>query len=166
MPKRGPALFFDCVTLSNFALAGRLDLLAGRYGRRVTLTTEVLDEIGDGVASGHAALREVEHLASVGRFTVTRVAPAEWETYRGLLRTLAPGEASCIACARHRHGVVATDDRAARGICSELGLPLTGTVGILKACCRDGRLTEEEADAVLADMIRAGYYSPVRRLGE
>ena len=82
--------------------------------------------------------------------------------YRELLRILGPGEASCIACAKARGGIVVTDDKAARDCCAERGL--TGTIGILKACSLDETLSPGEADAVLQDVIDAGYYSPVTRI--
>ena len=50
----GAVLFFDTVTLSNFRLAGRLDLLITRYGARARVTPEVLDEVTDGVVAGFA----------------------------------------------------------------------------------------------------------------
>ena len=68
--------------------------------------------------------------------------------------------------ARVRGGTVVTDDRAARGSCSERDVPFTGTIGILKACARDGTLEADEADAVLNLMMDAGYLSPVRRISD
>lgn len=40
------------------------------------------------------------------------------------------------------------------------------TEGILIACCRDESLTPEKADAMLSEMIKAGYYSPVTRISD
>lgn len=142
MPEPAQCLFFDTVALSNFALAGRLDLLATRYGARLQATSEVLDEVSEGVAASHRALADVLALAAMGALTVTALKTAERELYVELLRTLGPGEASCIAAAAGRKGVVVSDDRAARGGCAEHGVPFTGTIGILKACCRDGALTQ------------------------
>lgn len=160
--------FFDTVTISNFALAGRLDLLAARYGRRAQITQEILDEITDGVVAGYHALAEVENMlenATFGNAEPLSLSD-ERNTYRELLRVLAPGEASCIACAKTRGGVVVTDDRTARECCAERGVKFTGTIGILKACCGDGTLAEEDADAVLQAMIDAGYHSPVKRISD
>jgi predicted nucleic acid-binding protein len=167
MPERKGVLFFDTVTLSNFALAGFLSVLITRYGRRVRVTHEVFDEIMDGIVSGYSALTEVEALIQSGQFSqagpLTR---REREIFRELLRTLAPGEAACIACAKEREGVVVTDDRAARNCCIEQNVRFTGTIGILKACCRDRVLLPEKADAILQAMIEAGYHSPVRRISD
>ncbi len=162
---KGPYLF-DTVSLSNFALVGRLELLVERYGKRAVVTPEVLDEVTDGVSAGYVALREIEDAVDGGRLSrADRLpAPAERQTYRELLRTLAPGEASCIAHVAEHGGVVVTDDRAARQCCSERGITFTGTIGILKACSIDGTLSTEEADDILQSMIDAGYYSPIQHI--
>ena len=65
-----------------------------------------------------------------------------------------------------RGGIVATDDRAARSACDYRRIPCTGTIGILRACCRDGSLSATEADAALQAMVDAGFYSPVHRLSD
>ena len=167
MPDSGNGWFFDTVTLSNFALAGRLDLLIDRYGRRAQLTPEVLDEVSEGIASGHFMLRDIENAVATGRLgSALPLSPTERMTYRTLLRSLSPGEASCIVCTKERGGIVVTDDRAARASCAEFGLAFTGTIGILKACCQQGALDPDTADAVLHTMITAGYRSPVGRISD
>jgi predicted nucleic acid-binding protein len=167
MPERRCDYFFDTVTLSNFALVRRLDLLTSRYGRRLCVTRQVLDEAIDGIVAGYAALAAVEEAVAGGAFTSAEpLSPDERDTYRQLLRVLAPGEASCIACAKGRRGIVVTDDRAARECCNERGVGFTGTVGILKACCLEGALSPGEADTILASMIDAGYHSSVQRISD
>jgi hypothetical protein len=59
---------FDCVTLCNFAFAGRVELLAERYGRRAAVTTQVMDEIARGVSVGHDALAAVFSTVDNGPF--------------------------------------------------------------------------------------------------
>ena len=163
MPESGSAYYFDTVTLSNFALSGRLDLVIARYGRCANVTSQVLDEVADGIVAGYSRLREVEKAVANGEFgDAGSFNSDERDTYRGLLRALSPGEASCITLALTRGGVVVTDDRAARNCCFDNGIPLTGTVGILKACVLDGFLALQEADDVLRAVTGAGYHSPVR----
>jgi len=99
-----------------------------------------------------------------GAFGHAVLSREERQAFGGLLRQLGPGEASCIACAADRGGTVATDDRAARACCAEREVACTGTIGILKACCREQLVTPEEADALLAQMVRHGFYSPIRRI--
>ena len=158
----------DTVTLSNFALAGRLELLVLRYGRRVRITPEVLDEVSDGAIAGYSALNAIEKAVAAADFSHagSPASTAERAIYRELLRILAPGEASCIAYAKTHGAVVVTDDRTARECCGERGVTFIGTIGILKACCLDGTLSAEDADATLQAMIDAGFYSPVRRISD
>lgn len=160
-------LFFDTVSLCNFALAGRVDLLVERYGQRARVTPEVQDEVLAGIVAGYEALTAIEVALEEGRLGRTgELAREERRIYRELLGSLAPGESSCIARAAVRGGAVVTDDRAARVTCEERHVPFTGTIGILKACVRDGMLEAEEADAILGSMIDAGYFSPVRRISD
>jgi predicted nucleic acid-binding protein len=167
MAEHSGLLFFDTVTLSNFALAGRLHILTERYGPRAHITPEVLNEVLEGIVAGYGKLQaievalEEEKLGSAGALTAE-----ERRIYQELLRILSPGEASCIASAEVRGGIVVTDDRAARGCCEEREVPFTGTIGIFKAFVRDGALTAEEADVILHSMIDAGYFSPVRRISD
>ena len=160
--------YFDTVVLSNFALAGRMDLLQARYGCELHITPEVRDELADGVVAGYTALAALEELLITGVFTVAPplVSAAERGAYLGLLRTLGAGETSCLVCAECRGGIVATDDRAARGHCAARGITVTGTIGILVAVCRDGLLSPPAADTVLTDMVAAGFYSPVPHISE
>ena len=154
--------YFDTVCISNFAMAHRLDLLTARYGRRLHVTQEALGEIIDGMAAGYSSLSAIEGAVTSGTIGLTSpFAAGERQLYQRLLRTLGSGEASCIVMAKTRKGIVATDDRAARECCAGEGVLFTGTIGILKACCRAGALTPQSADEVLQAMIEAGYHSPV-----
>ncbi len=165
MPETGCDYYMDTVTLSNFALSGRLDLLIDRYGPRAVITPQVLDEIADGIVAGYSELHEVENAVAGGEFTgAGSFSAEERDIYREWLRILSPGEASCVTLAQTRVGVVATDDRTARNCCFDSGVAVTGTIGILKACVLDGVLSVQEADDVLRAMTGAGYHSPVRRI--
>lgn len=167
MRNRTTDYYFDTVVLSNFALAGCFEMLMTRYGRRAVITPEVLDEIVDGVISGYPCLREIEHAADRRAIGLAGLlSTPERCVFRELLRMLAPGEASCIACAMKRGGIVATDDRTARQCCADRKIAFTGTVGILRSCCEDKTLSIEEADAILQSMVQAGFYSPVHSLND
>ena len=66
-----------------------------------------------------------------------------WLDERGIAQQNAYGDQDADrACIAWRsvppRGLVVTDDRAARNCCSERGVDFTGTIGILKACCREG----------------------------
>ena len=159
--------YFDTIVLSNFALSGRFDLLMDRYGPRAQITPEVLDEVSAGIVAGYRGLKQIEVAVEKGACSVAPpLSRAERTIYRELLYTLGSGEASCIACAQCRGGLVATDDRAARSCCSEQDVGFTGTIGILKAYCREGILAPQEADGLLQSMIDAGYFSPVDQISD
>jgi predicted nucleic acid-binding protein len=165
MPEPARDYYFDTVTLSNFALVHRLDLLVARYGRRLRVTQEVLGEVIDGIVSGYSGLAAIEAAVNDGDFgSAEPLSTGERRAFQRLLRALAPGEASCIVCAKARKGVVATDDRLARDCCAAEGVPFTGTIGILKACCAAGTLAPQAADDLLQAMIAAGYHAPVSRI--
>lgn len=146
----------------------RMDLLVHRYGKRLHITNEVLDEVSAGVLAGYPELIRIEKLLIRNYFTLegALIKPKERNVYRQLLRFLSSGEASCIACAIKRKGIVVSDDRAARDCCSERGIAYTGTVGILKSLCLDETISSEEADSILKTMIERGYLSPVRRISD
>ena len=166
MPDTPRGYTFDTVVLSNFALAEALWLLSRRYKGRLSVTTEVLDELGAGVVAGHQQLAGVDRLVNSGQFSLVSLTANERTTYRQLLPSLSEGEASCIAVAIDRDLTVGTDDLRARHICKERSLRLTGTVGILKAAHLAGDISLEQAEGMLKDMVAAGFYSPVRRLAD
>lgn len=162
MPER--LFFFDTVSLANFALAGKMRLLVERYGQCAILTSEVLSEVENGISKGLEKLESIETLAAGRHLTLTQLTSSERQSKISLLRNLGSGEASCIACAIHRGGVVVTDDRAARAACKDFDIPVTGTIGIMLALVRAEKLSVNDADTVLLEMIRQGFYSPVNSI--
>lgn len=161
-------LFFDKVVLSNFAFVSNgLTFLKSRYGKRGHITLQVAEEIAKTVYSGFNHLEEISsRLYMQGGFTRTILTLSEHDTYLLLLRNLGAGEASCIAAAEQRDGIVVTDDRMARNMCKERNIPVTGTIGILKGACLDQVLDLDEADGMLKKMIEFGFYSPVQRISD
>jgi predicted nucleic acid-binding protein len=156
--------FFDSVTLSNFALAGGLHVVAGRYRRRGFVVTQVVDELTRGVAAGYGLLAGCLDLVDQGILRVVSLDRSERNTYRQLVAHLGAGEAGTIAAAHRRQGVVVTDDLAARRTCADMRVAVTGTIGILRAAVGDGDLVLTDANDLLRGMIEAGFYSPVVRI--
>ena len=165
MPKL-PALFADTVVLSNFALAGRLELLLARYFKRLCVTPQVLEELLAGIQAGYAELEEVVRQIRNSVIRTVAVPLNHLVDYQDLRRTLGAGEASSIVVARANGGIVATDDMAARQACARLAVRVTGTIGVLLAAVRDGGISLPEAERALAGMVEHGFYSPVRRLAD
>jgi predicted nucleic acid-binding protein len=157
-------LYFDSVTLSNFAVIGQLDFLTQRYRRRICVLMQVSDELTRG-ATSHPFLEECLRLMDKGLLKVRSLKRQECSTFRRLISQLGAGEAATIATAVHRNGIVVTDDLAARHAAGELQVSLTGTVGILRAAVRDGTLELTTANAWLSQMIEHGYRCPVEKIG-
>ncbi|MFA6293407.1 MAG: hypothetical protein WC637_16600 [Victivallales bacterium] len=157
---------FDTVSISNFALAGALDLIVRRYFGNMFVTSEVHDEILEGIAGGHWKLEEIETLLDRGAVKLIHLDRKEHELYKIHLTSLGRGKASCISVAFHRKMVFASDDRAARLAAREIKIRITGTVGILKAAVSSGQLLLSQADDILAKMIAEGFYSPVNSISQ
>lgn len=166
MPDKKPPLFFDTVVLSNFAFAkGGIELLENRYRKRGIITLPVLQEIVKATYADWTHLEKIEKdLLSTGSFQKISLSEIEEHHYMQLLRNLGEGEASCIAAAHERKGIIVTDDRAARNCCQEKTIPVSGTIGLLKAACLDGVLEPEKANQMLKQMISYGFYSPVHKI--
>lgn len=93
--------------------------------------------------------------------TQIELSPSELARSETLVRKIGSGESACIAAAEARDGFVLTDDLDARRLALASGLTVTGTLGVLERLIRKGALSLEEADHLLAEMIRQGYRSPI-----
>lgn len=81
-------------------------------------------------------------------------------------RNLGAGESACITVAASRGLVMLSDDWQARELARSLGLEVSGSLGILDRLLSREMLVLEEADALLAHMVRRGFRSPIRSLRE
>ena len=162
-----PEIVFDCCVVSNFALADALDVLEGLYKKRAFITGFVAAEVLRGIQAGHERLEAVPRAVRAGWLRETGLkAGQEKRLFESLSRSLGLGEASSIAAAKARGSVFASDDRVARAEAAALGVPLTGTLGILIRAVRAGVCDIAAADGHLARMIEAGFFSPVRSIRE
>ncbi len=159
-------IVLDATVLSNFARIGQFHQLERLYAGRAWTTLMVVEEIHRGIEMGYSGLEIVRRsLAPTGWVPVTAPeTPEEQSLYVDLLVTLGSGEASCIATGRLRNLAVATDDRAARRAAVELGVRVTGTLGILVRLVQEEHLPLAEANELLAHMRRHGYHSPIDSL--
>ena len=92
--------------------------------------------------------------------------PDELGHFEQIRLVLDDGEASCLAVALTRNGTLFSDDRDARRYAARLGVSVSGTLGTLALCARKRHLTLDQANSLLADMIREGYHSPINVLEE
>lgn len=168
MPRDRSSLFFDTVVLSNFAFAeGGILLLKKRYQGRGMITLQVIEELKKATFSSYEQLEHLENqLMTDGGFQKISLNENEQARYLIFLRHFGAGEASCLAAAIHRNGVVVTDDRMARNTCKENHVPVTGTIGILKAAHQEGVFDMETVNRMLHEMIKKGFYSPVNYISD
>jgi len=148
----------DNTVLSNFVKVNRLNLIKRAFDR-VYVTEQVLEEFRFGVKRG--VLPDVEL-----DFEILKLKDEEVELYNALRVKLGKGEASCLAIAKHRNMKVLTDDSDARKMANILGVPVSGTIGVLVRCVEEGVITKEEGNRILKEMIAKGFYSPVSDLDE
>lgn len=156
---------FDTVSLSNFLLSDSMLILNKRYRRCGVITGEVYDELSAGFAD-YPILKQVDKLIDDKVFRLVSLSRQEHRHLQDLIGHLGKGEAPCIAYAKERKAIVVTDDRTARKQCSLMKIPVTGTVGILKASVLDGQIPLDRADDILQKMIAAGFYSPIRNIAD
>jgi len=162
-----PEIVCDTCVISNFALAGGLGILEGLYQDRARITDVVSMEILRGIQSGHARLESIPKAIRAGRLKECRLKTGrERALFESLSVSLGLGEASSLAVAKGRGFVFASDDRMARAEAARLGVALTGNLGILLKAVREGVCDGRAADAYLAKMIDASFFSPVRSLRE
>lgn len=162
-----PEIVFDCCVLSNFCAAESLALIRDLYAGRACITTFVAAENLRGIQRSHRGLAAVRVAVGEGWLKEVALSAAE-ETrlFETLSVSLGLGEASSIAVARQRDLVFACDDKAARREAALAGVRLTGTIGILLRAVKERLVSRKEADARLARMIQAGFYAPIRSLGD
>jgi predicted nucleic acid-binding protein len=148
----------DNTVLSNFGLVRRADLVS-RWAPAACTTPEAYAEYQAGAAKRGLPPSAWAQLPLISLDAAERAVAAS------LPRPLHAGERTCIAVALRRQGTLASDDRAARAVASRLGVPVTGTLGILALAVRLGEITQDEGNALLTTMIHVGgYISPLPNL--
>lgn len=161
MPKK--QWVFDTVVLSNFLISNSAYILENRYKGKGIITSEVYVETSAGIPQIHS-LSYVDRLIEKRIFSLCSLTRKERGFFKEMITFLGYGEASCIAFAKERNVVVATDDRTARKQCANMKIPVTGTIGILRASVQDCLVNMQQANEVLVNMINSGFYSPVNSI--
>ncbi len=147
--------------LSNFSVIARPDLVQVAFESELVATTEaVMAEHNKGVAEGH--LPECDW-SWVKLLTMTQAEQGDFDQFS---RQLGKGESACLTLAKTRGMKFATDDWDARRRGQRLGIPITGTIGVLAILVKDEKLNFAEADVLLHQMIRAGFHAPVKSVKE
>jgi predicted nucleic acid-binding protein len=153
-------VLLDNTVLSNFSTVRRPDLVRAAFVERVGTTEQAFREMQDGVKIGKIPACDWDWL---GRVALTSQEQVQFEAFH---EYLGEGEASCLAVARERGFRLATDDKDARRLARQLGVSLTGSVGILAILVKQGELTLVQGDRLLQGMVAAGYRAPLTTLEE
>lgn len=153
-----PALA-DTTVLNNFAQARRTDLLRSAYPD-LAAPVSVWSELDLGVRRGLVPVCDWAWL------TILDLTEREQAQAGEIGQDLGAGEAACIAAAVSRGLLMLSDDWEARELGRSLGLDVSGSLGVLDRLVSEQILGLEEADALLAEMVRRGFRSPYRSLRE
>ena len=79
---------------------------------------------------------------------------------------LGAGEATAIVITYQLTATLVSDDRKARQIAKQLGIAVTGTLGVLVKLVQMDIITVEQANHALDIMRSSGFFSPVRTIDE
>lgn len=150
----------DNTVLSNFARIEQVNWLRIALVSRSITTVTVSQELRLGESLGIVPVCNWDWLP------VVELTADEHELRTRLRTNMDAGEAECLAVALSRSGILMTDDRGARNMAKQYGVPVTGTLGALKILIDDGNMTVLRADEYLAKMIAQGFHSPVKSLSE
>jgi predicted nucleic acid-binding protein len=153
-------VLLDNTVLSNFATIRHPDLIRAAFVEQVGTTEQAFQEMLDGIAVGKIPACDWDWLA---RVAITPDERMQFETFH---EHLGEGEASCLAVAKTRGYKLATDDKDARRLARQLGISLTGTIGILATLVKQDQILLVEGDCFLREMIASGYRSPLATLGD
>ena len=160
----------NTTVISNFAAVNALAILRDVV-RELHISTEVYAEIQDGLADGcdfyEGLDAQIYPIAPDGWLHLTAFEnDAELRLYGQLPTALHRGEASSLAIAAQREWAFLSDDDRARKTARQLGVPVSGTLGVLAQAVEFQHVSLTAADDLLTKMIAAGYRSPLRSVTE
>ncbi|MFN3763038.1 MAG: DUF3368 domain-containing protein [Anaerolineae bacterium] len=153
-------LVVDNTVMANFALVSHTDWLRAVWPGMLVTPVETWAELQAGIRLGRLPNADWSWL------TVLPLTEEERNLRDQLIPPLDQGEAACLALAYSRRYALLTDDRVARREARRMGVPVSGTIGILKLLADEGHVSLDAADAALQRMIALGYYAPIRSLRE
>ena len=151
-------LVLDNTVMSNFALVERAGWLRAIWPSMLVTSSEAWDQLQVGIHLGRIPDTEWSWLA------VLTLTEEERKVRDELVPPLDQAEAAGLALAQSRGCGFLTDDRVARREARRLGVPLSGTMGVLRSLVHEGQVSLDDAKVALRQMIAAGYRSPVKSL--
>lgn len=162
-----PPLLLDACVAINLVAAKPIKQIAIDIRRSFLITRQAANEVGHlrDTADGEIVIRQVDlsrHLQG-GAFEIVDLTTDEIPLYVELASVVDDGEASTIAVAIKRHLPLATDDRKARRVCAERGLPEpTGTVALIRQYCEVNALDDVSVTRLLVRICNCASFQPPR----
>lgn len=162
-----PLLLDACVTI-NLVAAGRpIEQIALDTGHRFLITRQAAGEVGHlrDTTDGEDVVIPVDLTSHVqaGAFEIIGTTADEIPLYVELAGLVDDGEASTIAVAIRRGLPLATDDRKARRVCADRGLPEpTGTVALIRQYCEARALEHSHVSRLLSRIRNHASFQPPR----
>lgn len=133
----------------DFFLVGKLDLLCELLAGRMLASDFVLNELAEAQIT----------LAAADPVTLTTEAElALFDNIRRNNPSLGAGEVGALTVAKLRGCGVVTNDSRARRAAEELGIPTSGSLGVLEYAVEIRRLSREESVTILEEMMQAGAW--------
>ena len=154
-------LVFDTSALFNF---GHRDTLLGllkqlKAENLLVAPPAVVEELVPERRYDYASMR-ADYLLTVA----PRPEPKDLERMRGLSAVLGRGEVEVILLAREVQGMAVLDDRAARRAAEQVGVEVTGTLGLIAHGIDRGWMTDAEAMRAVRQLRANGFFVP--RVGD
>jgi predicted nucleic acid-binding protein len=142
----------DSSVIVDFHLTHSLPLLEELFVSRMLMSDLVEEEL---------AASEIKLL---GAEIVVLTQDAEWEFFGQVTKKkpgLGYGELGAITIARFRRASLLTNDRQARQTAEEIGIPVSGAIGVLEYAAEANKISAEGAVTLLEDMVRQGAWISV-----
>jgi len=154
-------VIIDNTVLTNFAYTYQNSLLKKVVNSEAYTTEFVLKELFVG---------EKKAGVPIDKWDWVNILQLESEAENNLFikisQHLGKGESSCLSLAFYRKHKILTDDLDARKYAQRLGIPVSGTIGVLALSIKEGMISIKEGNKILKEMIEHGYYSPYKTLEE
>lgn len=142
-------LSFDANSVIDFVKTGTLPVLDSLFVGRALLSDFVANELA------------VADTRWPGAQAVSLATETELQLFEDISRNnpaLGAGEVGALAVCCLRGARLISNDRQARRAAEELGVPVSGSLAILRHAVDSGRLSGEDAVRILSEMILAGAW--------
>ena len=153
-------LFFDNDCLSSFLWINKQDIMIKLFSKRIVVPQSVIDEIQRVphiyarlealIVSGEVLVEDIDTGTDEAKFFDQMTVNPE----SGYIR-IGDGEAAAISMARHRSGIVASNNlRDVTRYVKKYNLELVTTSDILKLALEQNIITQEAGDIIWENMLK------------